>query len=276
MKRIEWTDLPVPLKEAVEERTGPITDARTVRAGLNSPLAAIVETETGTVFVKGLPADEERVKGQAREIAVAPLVTETSPGLLWHFDQAGWNVLGFEYIDGAPADYRPGSPDLDQVVGLMDTLSRIEVPANPGLFKRAEQRWASYVDDPADAHMFAGQTLAHTDWLPDNVLISGDRAWLVDFAWPTLAADWLDAACWLVHLIARGHRAYAAEAVAARLPAYAAADPRHVDLFAQALARMWKGIAADEGGAWAELTAIAAAEWHSFRQAKAERESARQ
>ena len=37
-----------------------------------------------------------------------------------------------------------------------------------------------------------GRVLTHSDWTPGNVLISGHRAWLIDWAWPTLGADWTD------------------------------------------------------------------------------------
>jgi hypothetical protein len=72
---------------------------------------------------------------------VAPLVQAISPALLWHFDEAGWNVLGYEYAEGRHADYAPGSPDLDRLVQFMDALSQIKVPGDPGPFQRAEDRW---------------------------------------------------------------------------------------------------------------------------------------
>jgi hypothetical protein len=132
----------------------------------------------------------------------------------------------------------------------MQTLSGIEVPAVSGLLKRAEGRWESYVDDPADAQAFAGQALTHTDWTPDNVLMSADRAWLVD--WPTLGAPWTDPACWIPGLMAAGGHT-AAEAQAARVPAYAAADPASIDLFACANVPLWDEIEEDGGGAsWRE------------------------
>ena len=56
-------------------------------------------------------------------VSVAPLVSAISPALLWHVDEAGWNVLGYEYADGRHADYAPGSPDLDRLVELC-TCSR--------------------------------------------------------------------------------------------------------------------------------------------------------
>ena len=47
-------------------------------------------------------------------------------------------------------------------------------------------------------------------------------------------AGWTDPAFWLLRLIAHGHTIQQAEARAARLPAYAAADPAHLDVFAHA------------------------------------------
>jgi len=130
-KRIQWADLPRPLKAAIEERTGPIAAGRAVTAGQNSPLAAIIDTRDGKEFVKGLPSDHPRVITQEREAAAAPLVSRLSPALLWHFDEAGWNVLGFEHIPGRAADYSPGSPDLDLVVSLIEELSRVRAPPTP-------------------------------------------------------------------------------------------------------------------------------------------------
>jgi len=112
-KRIRWVDLPRPLTAAIEKRTGSIIAGHAVTAGQNSPLAAMVETRSGRVFVKGLPSGHRLPITQAREAAAL----------------------------------------------------------------------RTYVDDRDDAAIFAGTTLAHTDWMPDNVLISRDRAWLVDWAW---------------------------------------------------------------------------------------------
>ncbi len=64
----------------------------------------------------------------------------------------------------------------------MEALSQITVPDDVGLFKRAEDRWKPYLDDPVTASVFAGPALTHSDWTPDNVLISDHRAWLIDWA----------------------------------------------------------------------------------------------
>src|ERR1700677_942502 len=135
-QRIAWDDLPGSLKQAIEARTGPITGVRIASAGQNSPLAAIIDTaEGGRVFARGLPSSHRRVLTQAREAAVAALVQGISPALLWHFDEAGWNVLGYQYAPGRHADYSPGSPDLDRLVQLMHALNSIKVPDDHGPFK---------------------------------------------------------------------------------------------------------------------------------------------
>ena len=92
-QRIAWDALPGPLKRAVEARTGPITGVRIASAGQNSPLAAIIDAHDGKVFAKDLPFARRRIT-QTREAEVVPRVKEISPALLWHFDEAGWNVLG--------------------------------------------------------------------------------------------------------------------------------------------------------------------------------------
>jgi hypothetical protein len=268
VERIAWDDLPGPLKRAIEARTGPITGVRIPIAGQNSPLAAIIHTPGGKVFAKGLPSDHRRVITQAREAAVAPLVKEISPALLWHFDEAGWNVLGYEYAPGRHADYAPRSPDLDRLVQLMDALSVIKISDAPVPFKRAEDRWKPYVDDPQSAAVFAGPVLAHSDWTPDNVLVSEHRAWLIDWAWPTLGAAWTDPACWVLRLMASGHTAPEAEQQASRLPAFRSADPAHVDLFAAANVRVWGEIAQASTSNWTARMAQAAQAWAAYRQAR--------
>jgi len=268
-QRIARDDLPGPLKQAIEARTGRITTVRIATAGQNSPLAAIIDTGDGKVFAKGLPSAHRRVITQAREAAVAPLVSEISPALLWHFDEAGWNVLGYECVDGHHADYTPGSPDLDRPVQLMDALSEIKVPDDSGPFKRAEDRWKPYLDDPESASVFAGPVLTHSDWTPDNVLVSAHRAWLIDWAWPTLGAGWTDPACWVLRLIASGgHTASEAERHASRLPAFKDADPAHIDLFAAANVRLWAEVAQSSTSAWTKKVAQAAQSWSAYRQAR--------
>jgi thiamine kinase-like enzyme len=148
----------------------------------------------------------------------------------------------------------------------MDALSAIKVPEDPGLFKRAEDRWKPYLDDPETASVFAGPVLTHSDWTPDNVLVSAHRAWLIDWAWPTLGAAWTDPACWVLRLMASGgHTAHEAERQASRVPAFAATDPAHIDLFAAANVRLWAEVAQSSTSAWTTKMAQAAQSWSDYR-----------
>jgi len=119
------------------------------------------------------------------------------------------------------------------------------------------------------AAVFAGPALTHSDWTPDNVLVSAERAWLIDWAWPTLGAALDRPGCWVLRLMASGgHTAHEAERQASRLPAFQSADPAHIDLFAAANVRLWDEIANASTSAWTTKMAQAAKSWAACRQAR--------
>jgi hypothetical protein len=53
--------------------------------------------------------------------------------------------------------------------------------------------------DPLD-----GDALLHTDFNPLNILLGPDRTWIIDWAWPTRGAVFIDAACFLIRAMAAG------------------------------------------------------------------------
>jgi len=71
--------------------------------------------------------------------------------------------------------------------------------------KLAEKRWGGYVDTDHERALLRGEALLHTDYNPANVLITGSMAYLIDWAWPTRGAAWIDPACLVVRLIAAGN-----------------------------------------------------------------------
>ncbi len=87
---------------------------------------------------------------------------------------------------------------------------------------------------------------------------------LVDWAWPTRAAAWIDAACWVVWLIASGHTPAPAERWAAAVPAWKRADERALGVFAAVQARLWAGITTG-AAPWSRQVAEAAARWQEHR-----------
>lgn len=232
---------------------------------MNSALAAVLDTAMGKVFVKGIRTDHPGVITQQREAMINPHVRPLAPAMLWHLDSvAGWDVLGFEYVEGRHPDYTPGSADLPVVVEAMRAVADLPCPDLP--LKDARQRWAAYFDQPAAAEMLAGNTLLHTDYNPANMLIPADgTARMIDWAWPTRGTAWIDPCCLLVRLVAAGHTVAQAETWARRSDAWHTAPDASLDAFALASARMWDDIASADPQPWKTRMATAAREWAGSR-----------
>ncbi|MEU8630280.1 aminoglycoside phosphotransferase [Streptomyces sp. NPDC048669] len=260
---ITFDGLPSGARSAIEAETGPILKIDNVSTGLNSSLSALGHTADGVLFLKGLRADHRWVWTQQREADINPYVTPLAPRLLFHVIADGWDVLGFEAIDGHHADYSPGSPDLPKVTEALRELASLPCPDIE--LRHAEQRLAGYVAAPADAEAFAGNALLHTDWNNHNVLVTHDRAHLVDWGWATRGAAWLDPAHWIIWLIAAGHTPSAAEETVASLPTWALAPPRAVDAFADASANLWDEIAGSAPDDWTMNLLNAARVWQQHR-----------
>ncbi|WP_433869084.1 aminoglycoside phosphotransferase [Saccharopolyspora sp. CA-218241] len=237
------------------------------RHGFNSQVAATLDTASGPVFVKGLRQDHPRAWTQAREAAVNPRVRPVSAALLWRVTSAGWDLLGFEHLAGRGADFRPGSTDLPLVVDLLTALGRLRCPEVE--LKDAARRWAAYLDEPADAVAFSGEALLHTDLNHTNVLIArtGHRgiARLVDWAWATRGAAWIDPACWVVWLISAGHHPREAERWAAGVPSWSSASAADLNLFSTAQAGLWRATAEEHPSGWTHQLRDAAARWAHHR-----------
>ena len=255
---MDWDSLAPQVRKAIESQAGPILDVELVADGFNSEIAAVVHTDgDAAVFVKGLRCDHPRAWTQHKEAIVNPHVVLVAPRLLWQIESSGWSLLGFEYVEGRRADYSPGSPDLALITDTLRRLGQVSCPDLP--LKRAESRWSHYCDVP---QLLEGGALLHTDWNPANVLIN-HTAHLVDWAWPTYGAPWIDPACWVVWLVTEGHTPAHAERWAAQTPAWASAPAAGMDAFALAQARMWADIADDDP--WARRIADAAQQWATHR-----------
>ena len=248
----------------IEKATGPFQVAKLVSDGRNCEISAIVSAGGDITFVKGRRADHRRAWTQDRERAVNPAVRPVSPRLKWSARDRAWDLNGFEYVPGRHADYSPGSPDLPKIAAMLRQLQ--EIPCPDTELKQAAQRWAAYTDRP---ELLAGTSLLHTEWTPGNVLIS-DRAHLVDWAWPTRGAAWIDPACWAVWLIQAGHSPHTAESHAAQIPSWHDAPAESLDQFARAQQRMWAGIAAESSEPWTKSIAAAARLWTLHRAQQAD------
>ncbi|MBA0053717.1 aminoglycoside phosphotransferase [Streptomyces sp. AJS327] len=263
--KLNWADLPESTRDTITEHTGPITGTQSTAKGMNSEIAVTLDADRGRFFLKGRRNDHPQAWTQQREAAINPYVVPLAPRLVWALDDGEWNLLVFEHVDGRPVNYCPGSKDLPRVAEAISTLSGVHAPANIEM-KQIEQRLAAYIDRPEDAALLSGETVLHTDWTPDNVLIHNDAARIVDWAWPTRGAAWVDAACWAVWLISAGHAPHQAEQWASKTPAWATTTNRALHVFAAAQARLWTSIAEEAPDTeWKQSLATAAHQWVTYR-----------
>jgi hypothetical protein len=246
--RIAFEQLPADTRRAVADKTGAVHHTVTVSGGMNSGIASVLDTDSGTVFVKGIPTDHPQVSAQHREAAVAAHLPSSCPRLYWHLEPDGWSLLGYEVIDGRHADYAPGSSDLPLVEAALSELQGITAPADVEI-KQAVDRWAQYAP-PGTIQHFDGDALLHTDFAPDNVLIAGGRARLVDWAWPTRGAAWIDPGAIALRLMQAGHPVEAAIEYAGRFPSWRSAPPEALAAFGRATASLWREIAEQDEAPW--------------------------
>ncbi|MFF5336794.1 aminoglycoside phosphotransferase [Streptomyces sp. NPDC013181] len=268
--RIGLDQLPPAARTAVEEHTGPLLTVEEATEGFNSEIAARVTSATGTWHIKGLRTDHPRAWTQRREAAVAPFLTGLAPALRWHVEAAGWDLLGFEALTGHHADYAPGSPDLPEAASLLRRLGEAACPDSE--LRQAEQRLERYAAHPDDLRFFTGSHLLHTDLNNTNVLVdddapAGERARLVDWAWATRGAAWLDAGYWIIWLITSGHTPASAERWAAEIPSWRIAPAEGITAFATANANLWSEISTADPAPWTRRLAAAATTWHAHRRA---------
>lgn len=262
-QRVDWTDASPVVHAAVETRTGPIRSVQTVTGGKNSAIAAVLDTASGRVFVKGLHSSHGGAVAQGREAAIAKYVTSVSPRMLWRLaDIDGWDLLGIDYIDNARhADLRPGSADLPAVVNLLRRSGQLVCPDLPEI-KTPAQRWREFVDHESELELFTGTALLHTDCHPENILLSsGGRAHLIDWAWPTVGAAFIDPCVLGYRLVASGHTPASAESQVSSTPAWRNATPASIAAFTRANTRAWHKIARDDPQPWKRNIAAAAHRW---------------
>ncbi|MDX2849296.1 aminoglycoside phosphotransferase [Streptomyces sp. PA03-3a] len=264
MSRIDWDHLPEEVREAVEAHTGPVLKSDTVSGGLNSQIASVVFTAEQRLFVKGMLADHSQHRSQQREAAInAYVAPRLAPALLWQVQEAGWDLLGYEYAEGRHADYKPGSPDLPRVLQLASELAQIDTPP-AAVVRNMGQRMSEYADPGAAERWSTGRTLLHTDFASHNVLLGEERDWLIDWAWPTVGPAWVDPVILILRLMEAGHTAAAADEVCRVLPAWRGADHEEVVLFSAAHARLWASIADQHPAAWKTHMARQAGYWRDY------------
>ncbi|UCM88500.1 phosphotransferase family protein [Streptomyces marincola] len=234
-----------------------------------SDVAAVVDGEQGRFFVKAMRNEPGgRRDSIRREQVINPFVLPVSPAMLWSAEGDDWIALGFEYVEGRPADFSPGSADVARVV---DALSRIGALDLPEVARGwTEDRWDWFTASDEEVALLRGESLIHGDIHPANFLLGDRRSWVVDWSWPTRGAAFIDPATLVSQLVSAGHRPADAEELVSGCPAWRHADPRGIDVFAAATLRMWREIAERQGNpGWAQEMVGSVASWAEYRRAHA-------
>jgi aminoglycoside phosphotransferase (APT) family kinase protein len=258
--RIEWDEMPLRVRAAIEERLGSrVAEARNQLGGFSPGIAARVRTENGArIFLKALSPEQnpDSPDVHRREAAIATALPPEAPvsRFLWMHDEGpgGWVVLAFEDVDG----HLPALPwhrdELERVVAAIAEMHAALTPSpldllpvgqklagqfngwkhlrgdEPGLDAWSRRHLDTLTRLEAEAPRAAvGNTLLHFDLRADNILLTPDRVVIVDWPGAAVGAAWVDVIGMAPSVALEGGPEPAE--FFAMYPGAGAADPRQVD-----------------------------------------------
>jgi Phosphotransferase enzyme family len=225
-RRMQWHDVPAHVRSAIEARLGsPVIDASSQISGFSPGLAVRIRTASGArVFVKAVCSspnpDTPIIHRREARVAAALPTGAPAPRLQWSYDEDGWVVLAFDDIDGRPPRLPWRADELERVLEAVNALAGALTPSPVPLESAAERLaplfrgWRSLMADVAThaqleplvlAHLpelveleeraleaATGPSLVHLDIRADNILLTEDRVYFVDWPWAAIGARWLD------------------------------------------------------------------------------------
>ena len=254
--RIDWAALPEDVADEVADRVGG-SDVIAASAGDHAEIAATVTGTNGQVFVKAAHTDFG-VRSLRFELRVSEAVSASySPAVRWHFEAAGWLVVGFEHCAGPHADLSPSSRDLDRLGRVLTTLGKTPAPDVPLFSPKARLGF----EHPA----MDGDRLVHTDLGPANLIVTPRGLRIVDWAMATRAAPWVELAVLAPWLIGSGNTPGQAEEWLAQFPSWGRLEPKILDDFATRNAAKWALKAQPSAPAWMHDLANWTGQWSDHR-----------
>jgi aminoglycoside phosphotransferase (APT) family kinase protein len=257
--RIHWTDLPAPVRAAVEELLGDRVVAAVSQPGGFSPgTADRVRTAGGRrAFVKAVSPDQNDRSPHLHRaealVAAALPATAPAPQLLGSYDDGYWVALVFTDIEGRHPLTPWDGAELAAVLSTLETMAALLRPtsvAAPTAAERLRHDFAGWrriaADPPADLDPWArdrlpelvaatdrglaalaDETLCHLDIRADNLLIGpGGRVTVVDWPWACRGPAWLDSLLVLINV--QVHGGHDPETLLCAHPLTARADPAGV------------------------------------------------
>ncbi|WP_410787314.1 phosphotransferase family protein [Kribbella sp. C-35] len=257
-----WESLPPALHEALAVALGTqLTSVSTpVSTGFTGGFAARAQLADGRrVFIKAAQEGLHAYKAYQREAEVVPQLPSSihAPAIITTAQVDGWFAVVSEWVEGR----MPGAPwtveDFGVVTAACEEMAGVLRPSPlEGLSKFADLV-ADDVEGPAQIlageremptglqdwlprvlpelaelvtlapEALAGDSAAHSDLRPDNMLIDNDgTCWMIDWNWLTLGPRWVD---WVGLLPIAQHHGIDTFAAIARSPLTADVPKDHLD-----------------------------------------------
>ena len=221
--------MPGRVRSEVERWLGcAVVVAVTQPTGFSPGVAAWLTTDDGRrVFVKaaGPEPNADTPKMHRREISAVTALPGASPvpRLLWSYDEGegGWVVLVFEDVDGRHPIQPWRIDELDRVVAAMEDLSTLLTPSplpadmigtagdefvrgwrllrdeRPSRLDSVDERSRCHIEtlvaiEETVGRALEGDTLLNNDIRADNILLTPERTWFVDWPHASVGPPWLD------------------------------------------------------------------------------------
>ncbi|SFB54611.1 Phosphotransferase enzyme family protein [Amycolatopsis marina] len=260
--RFQWDELPDAVHEAVRKHLDTVTVVRPVEQGQNCNLALVLRSEEGDVFLKGVREVSSRMRWLRNEAEAGDLAPGLAPATRFSEDvdaDVPWLVVGFEYVEGRPADLSPGSADLAVVREMLAKLNSLPGGDTQPLSKRwaSADWWTKFAAEApervvdldvveltewclAAPQLVEGEALLHTDLHEHQFMIKdGSPVRVIDWGRPASGAAWIDTAFLVVRLVAAGFGPREAEEWAASVPRWSTGSDKAVTAFACYVAGLW-------------------------------------
>ena len=231
--RISWTQLPDHVREAVEDILGsPVVEAHGQQGGFSPGTADRVRTAEGhRAFVKAVGSSLNAVaprlhRAEAKISALLP-GTLPVPKYLGSYEDRGWVALVLEDIPGS----HPKTPwthvELERVLDSLHALASHPVPSTlanlPALHTEVAAEFTGWdrigtdlppnLDPWIAAHLprlqgsaraglscLEGRSLVHSDIRSDNLLLTEEGAYIIDWPWACIGVPWFDALSVLINV----------------------------------------------------------------------------